>query len=286
MADPAIAKESQAHELVHQKEWQAALQLFDQLLNAAPSTNPLASPKHPNKERTIACLIGRTECLLELNQYEQLVVDCRRLLKLLNEAELSATCRARRCLIHGLYKLKRYSDAEAACVEWTTTMSGQTTFGDMFKVLDRYRTLVQMANGQKSNQRISLQRLDEEMLSLDSKLDNWITQNLALDSIGRNTNTKTGGTPGCKLSNDDCSTVKSSTEKITVSGENNFHKQIEQISLSNGDASTAGDASATICCTYCAMQFADRTELRAHCQTEQHQKVIMSDEGQLLFGCK
>lgn len=32
-------------------------------------------------------------------------------------------------------------------------------------------------------------------------------------------------------------------------------------------------------CTYCAMTFRDKAELRAHCATEQHQRVIMSDEG-------
>lgn len=32
-------------------------------------------------------------------------------------------------------------------------------------------------------------------------------------------------------------------------------------------------------CTYCCLTFSDRNDLRAHCQSESHQTVIMSDEG-------
>lgn len=32
-------------------------------------------------------------------------------------------------------------------------------------------------------------------------------------------------------------------------------------------------------CTYCCMTFSNRNDLRSHCQTESHQRVIMSDEG-------
>lgn len=34
-------------------------------------------------------------------------------------------------------------------------------------------------------------------------------------------------------------------------------------------------------CTYCALTFSDKAALRAHCSTEDHQRVIMSDEGEL-----
>ena len=32
-------------------------------------------------------------------------------------------------------------------------------------------------------------------------------------------------------------------------------------------------------CTYCCLTFSDKNHLRAHCQSESHQTVIMSDEG-------
>lgn len=32
-------------------------------------------------------------------------------------------------------------------------------------------------------------------------------------------------------------------------------------------------------CSYCSLSFSDKNELRAHCQTDEHQKVLMSDEG-------
>lgn len=34
-----------------------------------------------------------------------------------------------------------------------------------------------------------------------------------------------------------------------------------------------------VLCTYCGLSFPDKIQLRGHCQTEEHQRVIMSDEG-------
>jgi len=43
-------------------------------------------------------------------------------------------------------------------------------------------------------------------------------------------------------------------------------------------------------CSYCALSFNNQLELHAHCQTESHQMVIMSDEGRdwrsVWFGMK
>lgn len=44
----------------------------------------------------------------------------------------------------------------------------------------------------------------------------------------------------------------------------------------DGDKSRSGKF---IACTYCAITFRNRADLRQHCQTETHQNVIMSDEG-------
>lgn len=63
--------------------------------------------------------------------------------------------------------------------------------------------------------------------------------------------------------------------------DNQLKNQIDQVgnlSITNDD----GDKNRTgkfITCTYCAITFRTRADLRQHCQTETHQNVIMSDEG-------
>lgn len=282
MADASAIKESQAHDLLRQKEWQAAIQLYDQLLTTSTTSTGNAAPVKPAKERLIAYLIGRTECQLELKLFDNLVGDCRRLLKLLLEADSTSTAsRVRRRLIHGLYRLKRFPEAEAACRDWSLAMVGQPTTADMLKWLDRYRTVIQMANGQKSNQRISVNRLDEEMGTLDAKLETWATNNSCQDRFHRITMVGGAITAIKKVSNDATADVSVKSKDKTGSNENNFQKQFDQISLNNVELTPAGgsDTTAAISCTYCSLNFADRLELRAHCQTEQHQNVIMSDEG-------
>lgn len=307
-------KETQAHDLVRRKEWANALQIFDELLS--PSANNF---KFPNV-RVISCLVGRTECYMELKNYEGVITDCRRLLKMLNvigEEVSSTTTRIRRKLIHALYKLKRFEEAENVCSEWLYTKWGSS----LSKVLERYRTVIQIANGQKSNQRISIQRLDEEMSILDNKLENWATHNLHQDYFSRFAKPYLNNQNGAKRNNNNNANNNSSSSNADLKtkdriAENNFQKQIDhqmaKVSLNNSNASSSSSSynndnengtsnnskkltnlslssssssssTEAVSCTYCAINFSGRSDLRAHCQTEAHQNVIMSDEGETVF---
>lgn len=266
MADALVATETQAHDLLRQRDWQSAIQLYDQLLSSPTIQS--------TTEQTIAHLIGRTECQLELKLYDNLVVDCRRLLLLLLETDASSTVsRVRRRLIHGLYRLKRYTEAETACCDWSQSMVGQATTTEMVKWLDRYRTVIQIANGQKSNQRISLHRLDKEMGVLDAKLEIWAANHSDPDRFHRfsseTTLEQSAEAAESTMDQDKLDTDESSLLTTDKSPVNNG-----EVVLASNDVS-----SSAITCTYCSISFNDRMELRAHCQTEQHQNVIMSDEG-------
>lgn len=95
--------EAQAHELVRRKEWLRALELYDQLLQSGLN-------KQISKERVVACLLGRSECCLELGRHELVVSDCRKIIKLLADGNESNTgTRARRRLVHALFSLRRFS---------------------------------------------------------------------------------------------------------------------------------------------------------------------------------
>lgn len=262
-ADEMADREILAHDLVRQKDYTNAINEYDSILS--PTTTNFKIPK----DQIIACLVGRTECYLQLKNYDAAILDCKRLLKMITNAELadltSTKFRIRIRLIHALYKLKRFQEAETACREW---ISCPQVNADMLKVLERYRTVIQMINGHKSNSRISIQRLDEEMATIDSKLETWATHNLPQDKFSRvikqfptnNYTSKKGQT-----------TESKPKDKL----DNQLHKNLEQVS----NLTINGDDNDVITCTYCAVNFVDRTELRAHCQTESHQNVIMSDEG-------
>jgi tetratricopeptide (TPR) repeat protein len=191
MADPT---ELQANDLVKQRrtnDWATqAIVIYDQILS------PAVNFKTP-KDRIIICLLGRSECYLEIKNYENCIQDCRRLLKLLGETEAIATeARIRRRLIHALIKQKKYTDAENVCKMWIVL---NTKNSDIGKILERYKTIIQIAANGQQQQKTStntsqqqqrstqqqLNRLDEEIDILDTKLENYATNNLPPDKFIR-----------------------------------------------------------------------------------------------------
>lgn len=164
--------EVQAHEFLRRREWGRAAELFDQLLGPALNNG---TPK----ERVVGFLLGRSECCLELGRHEVVVSDCRRVIKLLADVDCASNsgARARRRLVHALFSLHRFAEAEAAAREWLAAGGGATNQPEALKMLERLRIVLQMANGQKTNSNhrnmTPQQRLDEELLALDSRLESW-----------------------------------------------------------------------------------------------------------------
>ena len=162
--------EVQAHEFLRRKEWGRAAELFDQLLGPALNNGM-------PKERVVGYLLGRSECCLELGRHEAVVSDCRRIIKLLADADCSNNngARARRRLVHALFSLRRFTEAEAAAREWLASGGGANNQPEALKMLERLRIVLQMANGQKSNlnnRHTNLQqRVDEELIGMDSRLE-------------------------------------------------------------------------------------------------------------------
>lgn len=114
----AAEKEMQAHDMVRRRSWARAVTLYDQILSASATPQPQPQPQgQPNgttraqKDQQIACLLGRCECLLELGRYEACLQDAYKVLTLLSEQTecLASVSRARRWLVHALFKLHKYS---------------------------------------------------------------------------------------------------------------------------------------------------------------------------------
>lgn len=112
--------EALAHELVTKKEWSRAVDIYDQLLRHV-------NMKYVSKERVVACLLGRSECCLELGRHETVVDDCRRAIQLLaGRNDNNAGACARRFLVHALFTLRRFSGE--FCTYVRVTIACITTF--------------------------------------------------------------------------------------------------------------------------------------------------------------
>ncbi|KAI4471147.1 dna2/nam7 helicase family [Holotrichia oblita] len=192
--------EAKAIEHVRKKEWIRAAEIYNQLL----------LNKHLNKQQTVAYLLNRSECFLELRQHEAVVADCRRVIRLLADRKDDNESNARRRLVYALLALHRFAEAEVAVKEWgASKYNSQCQSGEVLKLLEEFNTF--------SNK----------------------TKNL-----------HNGAT---------VSDIKN--KQINV-----IEKEVYQMD--------------DFCvCTYCNITFKEKMELRAHCQTESHQQVIMSDEG-------
>lgn len=176
--------------------------------------------------------------------------------------------------------------------EWISEIAGQQSFADISKTLERYKSIIQMINGHKTTQKISLTRLEDEMSILDTKLDHWATNNLPLDKYSKLLSNKGlkkrdggGGVPQQTplLSQQNGTSSSSSTSSGSLNSA--LFKTTDLLAAikmtggkniggSNGDLNDNGTT-----CSYCTITFQTRNELRQHCQTESHQNVIMSDEG-------
>ena len=211
-------------------------------------------------------------------------------------------------------------EAEHILREWIAELSGQQSFADISKTLERYKSTIQTINGQKPTQKNSYIRFEEEMATHDTKLDHWATNNLPLDKYSKFLSNK-----GLK---------KREGNNITSNSSASHHHLQQQQQQHNGigggssNSSSSGSNSATssngslnhnnnnngssssaavqktadllaaikvtgcrqeennangLTCSYCAITFQTRNELRQHCQTESHQNVIMSDEGKSMY---
>jgi len=163
---------------------------------------------------------------------------------------------------------------------------------------------------QSQTQKIPHARLEDEMAILDTKLDHWATNNLPLDKYSKLLSNKglkkreqqqqqqqqqqqhqqqqqqngSGSFSSSSSSTGSSSTMSTSSmcaknnellSAIKLTGV----KHPSSVDLGQDQADQAAHSTTTTTCSYCAINFQTRNELRQHCQTESHQKVIMSDEG-------
>jgi tetratricopeptide (TPR) repeat protein len=248
--------EAQAYELVRQREWYGAAELFDQLLVPA-------FLKGTPKERLVSYLLGRSECLLELGRHEAVVSDCQRVIKLLADANASnSESRAWKRLVHALYYLQRFAEAEAATQEWLAVSGGAANQPDAVKMLERLRIAYQASNGQnKQHMNHCNPVLEDDILALDTRLESWT-------GISPQRQRKHPVELLSEPTVEPDSKQVNARRKLLMEPINSSHQLPEAFVNQKDSTQTQAETSRELVCTYCCLKFNDRSDLRSHCQSE------------------
>lgn len=136
-------------------------------------------------------------------------------------------------------------------------------FSEMMKTLERYKHFLQQLRSDNSDLKLA-----DDINLVDKKIEHWAANNLALDKFSK------------------LLTNKGNRRKdITLTGSKLTSKSNELLSAlkSTGERESQKSSSDNLNCSYCSLNFESITELRLHCQTDNHQKIIMSDEGEQIM---
>lgn len=136
----------------------------------------------------------------------------------------------------------------------------ESLFVDMVKTLERYKFFLQQFKSDKNDVKIA-----DDINAVDKKLEHWAANNLTLDKFSKLLTNK-----GNRRKDINISTSKSSIKTSEL---------LNALKISNDKELQDGMTADNLNCSYCSLKFENIGELRLHCQTENHQKVIMSDEG-------
>lgn len=262
------------------------IRLFDGVFKKPPSAAPT-----PDKVLQAMVLLHRSSCYARLNDQESVISDSKRALKLLAEMRdvTTTVCYVKRCLILALYKKQKLSHAEDMVREWLNQLYAMSEERKQpIAVLERYLVIFQLSSsGAGGGKRPQQTILDTEMQQLDEKLNNWIRDCMPGDQLTENALhpfrlTLDSHATAQQLLQEGSSNGKTATAAGNTGRTSEAKKQQQQQQAEEGKGKRRqkNRDPETFKCTYCALTFDTRSELTVHCQSESHQIVIMSDEGE------
>lgn len=235
-------------------------------------------------------LLQRSSCFARLTDHDSVVSDSKRALKLLAEMKdvQTTVCYVKRCLILALYKKQKLSQAEDIVREWLNQLYAISEDRKQpIAILERYLVIFQLSSsGAGGGKRPQQTILDTEMQQLDDKLNNWIRDSMPGDQLTENALhpfrlTLDSSAKTQQLMED--RVLKEALERSSApkAGEEKKQQQTAEEGRSKKQQQRKNKEPQQFKCTYCALTFDTRGELTIHCQSESHQIVIMSDEGDL-----
>lgn len=263
------------------QDYLKVIRVFEAVLQKCAST--MASP-----DRTLQTmvLLQRSSCFARLTDHESVVSDSKRALKLLAEMKdvRTTVCYVKRCLILALYKKQKLSQAEDIVREWLNQLYAMSEDRKQpIAILERYLVIFQLSSsGAGGGKRPQQTILDTEMQQLDDKLNNWIRDSMPGDQLTENALhpfrlTLDSSAKTQQLMEERA--LKEALERSSAPKPGEEKKQQQTEEARSKKQQRKNKEPEQFKCTYCALTFDTRGELTIHCQSESHQIVIMSDEG-------
>ncbi|CAH0546095.1 unnamed protein product [Brassicogethes aeneus] len=199
--------EPQANKYLRQKEWSKALVVFTEILKNTELT----------EFDKIRYTLDHAECLFQMKNYRMVVESCKNIIH--TSVDKIGGYQARKKLLHALFLMKRYSEAELIAKDWLIQVHQYEEHFSLKCTLEEIIVVLNFPAKHKNT--------EELFDSLQSKLDEIMRSHKSI--------------------------IKSLPK-------------IDKPPVSYN-------------CIYCNVLFNDKAELRAHCQTETHETLVMSDEG-------
>lgn len=255
----------QGIELIKKQEWENGRTVFNDLLSVTGT--------HPTElHNNVICtaLVGQLLCLLHLKRYDELVKTSRNLLSLKPAETLSHTQSiAHYALIYGLVEQQRSSkDVAAEISTWLKACSDDDSAhaSEWLKEIQS-----KLAGGAGGDNSIAEEQFKPLRDWIDKQPTDACTKNLPKLSVvvAPVKEMKTAAATSGSRKNSDVDNVSSKN------GANDTSSKV----INSPTSKSSDDGGGSVSCTYCSLHFNDRSELRAHCQTDEHQKILMSDEG-------
>lgn len=240
--------------LVEQKDWKSASATFDEVLQPGTQNFNL------HKDVISTALLGHLISAFESEDYPETVVDARKLLKLLvsDPKTISTELLTRNYLVRALLHQKSYDQTETEA----------KSLLDVIKSSEYSAKLSSLASDCVEKLENCVKEGDKDEILQDIQKITQQINNILLNDIPVDEHTKW---------------LRKDAEKDdeeTTDNEEDLAKKLENsLKVSAKPSNESEMVEDGVTCTYCGISFSDKTELRLHCQTQEHQNVLMSDEG-------
>lgn len=232
----------QGIDLLKKQDWDNGRMVFNDIVNSSRS-----DPGPDTQNVICTALVGYLLCLLTSNNKVSETVKISRKLLGLKVTEASHTrLIARYFLVRGLIEQLSFKDAGIELTNWLKA-------DDTLQPVELLKEIHTNVTDEVAN-------VDEQLKTLQA----WIDEQ-PFDGY-------TKGLPRLAATQEKISRKSSDSDEVGKKKENSTSKVIN----SSAAKETNDDS---VSCSYCSLRFKDRSELRAHCQSDEHQKILMSDEG-------
>lgn len=249
--------------LVEQKDWKLATSAFDEVLQPSTQTFNL------HKDVIITALLGHLISACESENYADTIADARKMFKMLVSGPKTANTEicTRNYLVRALVCQKSFDQV---------TETEANSLLDVIKSSEYSAKLLSLANDclakiEKCVKEESQVGSHSDILKIIEDINNILVTEVPADE-----HTKWLRKDEMKEQEETTTDSEKKTEDLAKKLENSMKITAKQ--TENSEKVSDG-----VSCTYCGISFTDKTELRLHCQTQEHQNVLMSDEGKSIF---